>query len=41
VLLELVERLDLQRVVLVVQDWGGMLGLTLPMAATQRYRACW
>ncbi len=38
VLLELVERLDLQNVVLVVQDWGGLLGLTLPMAAPQRYR---
>ena len=37
VLLELVERLDLQRVVLVVQDWGGLLGLTLPMAAEHRY----
>ncbi|MDP3171453.1 MAG: tRNA-specific adenosine deaminase, partial [Polaromonas sp.] len=37
-LLELVERLDLQRIVLVVQDWGGLLGLTLPMAAPQRYR---
>lgn len=37
ILLELVERLDLQRVVLVVQDWGGLLGLTLPMAAPQRY----
>jgi tRNA(adenine34) deaminase len=38
VLLELVERLDLQRVVLGVQDWGGILGLTLPMAAPQRYQ---
>ncbi len=38
VLLELVERLDLRNVVLVVQDWGGLLGLTLPMAAPQRYR---
>jgi tRNA(adenine34) deaminase len=38
VLLELVERLDLQRVVLVVQDWGGILGLTLPMAQPARYR---
>ncbi|MFZ4289677.1 tRNA adenosine(34) deaminase TadA [Variovorax sp. HJSM1_2] len=40
VLLELVQRLDLQRVVLVVQDWGGLLGLTLPMAepeASDRY----
>jgi len=38
ILLELVERLDLQNVVLVVQDWGGLLGLTLPMAAPQRYK---
>jgi tRNA(adenine34) deaminase len=38
VLLELVERLDLHNVVLVVQDWGGLLGLTLPLAAPQRYR---
>ena len=37
-LLELVERLDLKNIVLVVQDWGGLLGLTLPMAAPQRYR---
>jgi pimeloyl-ACP methyl ester carboxylesterase len=33
----LVERLDLRNVVLVVQDWGGLLGLTLPMAAPERY----
>lgn len=39
VLLELVERLDLQSIALVVQDWGGMLGLTLPMAAPTRYRS--
>lgn len=38
VLLELVERLDLQGSVLVVQDWGGLLGLTLPMADPRRYR---
>ena len=37
-LLELIERLHLQRVVLVVQDWGGILGLTLPMAAPERYK---
>jgi tRNA(adenine34) deaminase len=37
-LLEFIERLDLQRVVLVVQDWGGLLGLTLPMAAPDRYQ---
>jgi tRNA(adenine34) deaminase len=37
VLLEFVERLDLHRVALVVQDWGGILGLTLPMTSPQRY----
>lgn len=37
VLLEFVERLDLCHVILVVQDWGGLLGLTLPMEAPQRY----
>ncbi len=37
-LLEFVERLDLKNIVLVVQDWGGLLGLTLPMAAPQRYK---
>jgi tRNA(adenine34) deaminase len=38
VLLEFVERLGLRNVVLVVQDWGGLFGLTLPMAAPERYR---
>lgn len=38
VLLQFIERLDLQRVVLVVQDWGGLLGLTLPMEAPERYQ---
>ena len=37
-LLEFVERLDLKNVVLVVQDWGGILGLTLPIAAPERYK---
>jgi tRNA(adenine34) deaminase len=37
VLLELVERLDLRGIVLVVQDWGGILGLTLPMEDPDRY----
>jgi tRNA(adenine34) deaminase len=37
-LLDLIERLDLQRVVLVVQDWGGILGLTLPMSSPERYK---
>jgi pimeloyl-ACP methyl ester carboxylesterase len=36
-LLEFVERLDLRRVALAVQDWGGLLGLTLPMEAPARY----
>jgi tRNA(adenine34) deaminase len=38
VLLQLVERLDLKNVNLVVQDWGGILGLTLPMSAPERYQ---
>ena len=38
VLLEFVEALDLQAIHLVVQDWGGILGLTLPMAAPERYQ---
>lgn len=36
-LLAFVERLDLNNICLVVQDWGGLLGLTLPMAAPRRY----
>lgn len=36
-LLAFVERLDLKNVCLVVQDWGGLLGLTLPMEAPHRY----
>jgi tRNA(adenine34) deaminase len=38
VLLEFIERLDLRNVVMAVQDWGGLLGLTLPMEAPERYR---
>jgi tRNA(adenine34) deaminase len=37
-LVNLVERLDLRNVVLVVQDWGGLLGLTLPMAMPERFK---
>ena len=37
VLLELIERLALQRVVLVVQDWSSSLSLVPPMVAAQRY----
>jgi pimeloyl-ACP methyl ester carboxylesterase len=36
-LLDLVEQLDLRNILLVCQDWGGILGLTLPMAAPERY----
>lgn len=37
-LLELIRRLDLRHVTLVVQDWGGLLGLTLPAEADIRGR---
>ena len=37
VLLAFVEALDLRNIILVVQDWGGLLGLTLPMAQPERY----
>ena len=36
-LLELVEMLDLRNITLVVQDWGGLLGLTLPMEMPERF----
>lgn len=36
-LLQLIERLDLQNIVLVCQDWGGLLGLTLPMSMSKRF----
>ena len=35
-LLRLIEKLALNDIVLVVQDWGGLLGLTLPMELTSR-----
>ena len=37
-LLRFVERLDLTNVTLVVQDWGGLLGLTLPMEFPERIK---
>lgn len=37
-ILRLVEHLDLRNITLVVQDWGGMLGLTLPADAGFRSR---
>jgi pimeloyl-ACP methyl ester carboxylesterase len=33
----LILRLDLSRIVLTVQDWGGLLGLTLPMEMPARF----
>jgi pimeloyl-ACP methyl ester carboxylesterase len=36
-LLRFVERLNLTNVTLVVQDWGGLLGLTLPMEMPERF----
>ena len=39
VLLEFIEALDLRGIQLVVQDWGGILGLTLPMARPWRYQS--
>jgi tRNA(adenine34) deaminase len=38
ILIELVERLDLQNTILLVHEQSGLLGLTLPMAAPQRYQ---
>ena len=36
-LLAFIDRLDLQSVMLVCQDWGGVLGLTLPMTQRDRF----
>lgn len=36
-LLRLIDTLDLLRITLVCQDWGGLLGLTLPMARADRF----
>ena len=36
-LIAFVEHLDLRRITLVVQDWGGLFGLTLPMHAPERF----
>lgn len=33
-----IERLDLRRITLVCQDWGGLLGLTLPLEMPQRFQ---
>ncbi len=36
-MLRFVEQLDLRNVLLVVQDWGGLLGLTLPLQQPERW----
>jgi pimeloyl-ACP methyl ester carboxylesterase len=36
-MLAFIRSLDLGRITLVVQDWGGLLGLTLPMEMPQRF----
>ena len=36
-LIALIERLDLQRITLVCQDWGGILGLTIPPEMPERF----
>ena len=33
-----IESLDLQNITLVCQDWGGIIGLTLPMDMTERFK---
>ena len=37
-LLRFIAKLDLANITLVVQDWGGLLGLTLPMEMPERFR---
>jgi pimeloyl-ACP methyl ester carboxylesterase len=36
-MLALIDRLDLKNITLVMQDWGGILGLTLPMEMAGRF----
>lgn len=36
-LLQTIQRLDLRRITLVCQDWGGLLGLTVPMDMPDRF----
>lgn len=37
-LLALIEHLDLSNITLVCQDWGGLIGLTIPMDMPQRFQ---
>jgi haloalkane dehalogenase len=36
-MLALIDALDLKNILLVCQDWGGLIGLTLPMARSERF----
>lgn len=38
-LMALIRALDLHRIALVCQDWGGLLGLTIPMEMAERFEA--
>jgi haloalkane dehalogenase len=37
-LIELIETLDLQNITLVCQDWGGLIGLTIPYQMPERFK---
>jgi haloalkane dehalogenase len=37
-LIEFIERLDLHNITLVCQDWGGLLGLTIPYQMPERFK---
>ena len=37
-LITLIEKLDLENITLVCQDWGGVLGLTIPMEMPNRFK---
>lgn len=37
-LMELIKKLDLKNITLVCQDWGGVLGLTIPMEMPERFK---
>lgn len=37
-IIELIKKLDLRNITLVCQDWGGLLGLTIPMDMPERFR---
>src|SRR5262249_45550478 len=36
-IIELIRRLDLRHMTLVCQDWGGLIGLTIPMEMADRF----